>query len=112
MKQKFISLALAVMLLLGVTGCAMSTPASVGSVGGVDIPAGVYPLAQEQLTYLLAPYQKVRDFVWRQEAPPNTGARKDLFSQDGIIRLHPSCDSWRPTQPGAASEQERIRPVP
>ena len=27
MKQKFISLALAVMLLLGVTGCAMSTPA-------------------------------------------------------------------------------------
>ena len=29
MKQKFISLALAVMLLLGVTGCAMSTPASV-----------------------------------------------------------------------------------
>ena len=39
MKQKFISLALAVMLLLGVTGCAMSTPASVGSIGGVDIPA-------------------------------------------------------------------------
>ena len=32
MKQKFISLALAVMLLLGVTGCAMSTPASVGSI--------------------------------------------------------------------------------
>ena len=31
MKQKFISLALAVMLLLGVTGCAMSTPASVVS---------------------------------------------------------------------------------
>ena len=46
MKQKFISLALAVMLLLGVTGCAMSTPASVGSVGGVDIPAGIYLLAQ------------------------------------------------------------------
>ena len=45
MKQKFISLALAVMLLLGVTGCAMSTPASVGSVGGVDIPAGIYLLA-------------------------------------------------------------------
>lgn len=44
MKQKFISLALAVMLLLGVTGCAMSTPASVGSVGGVDIPAGIYLL--------------------------------------------------------------------
>ena len=45
MKQKFISLALAVMLLLGVTGCAMSTPASVGSIGGVDIPAGIYLLA-------------------------------------------------------------------
>lgn len=46
MKQKFISLALAVMLLLGVTGCAMPTPASVGSIGGVDIPAGIYLLAQ------------------------------------------------------------------
>ena len=46
MKQNFISLALAVMLLLGVTGCAMSTPASVGSIGGVDIPAGIYLLAQ------------------------------------------------------------------
>ena len=33
-------------LLLGVTGCAMSTPASVGSIGGVDIPAGIYLLAQ------------------------------------------------------------------
>ena len=41
MKQKFISLALAVMLLLGVTGCAMSTPASVGSIGGGrHLPAG------------------------------------------------------------------------
>ena len=48
MKQKFISLALAVMLLLGVTGCAMSTPASVGSIGGVDIPAGIYLLAQHR----------------------------------------------------------------
>lgn len=46
MKQKFISLALAVMMLLGVTGCAVSTPASVGSIGGVDIPAGIYLLAQ------------------------------------------------------------------
>ena len=36
MKQKFISLALAVMLLLGVTGCAMSTPASVGSISDFE----------------------------------------------------------------------------
>ena len=46
MKKQFISLALAVMMLLGVTGCAMSTPSSVGTIGGVDIPAGVYLLAQ------------------------------------------------------------------
>ena len=45
MKKQFISLALAVMMLLGVTGCAMSTPSSVGTIGGVDIPAGVYLLA-------------------------------------------------------------------
>ncbi|MEE0800793.1 MAG: hypothetical protein U0L91_05885 [Gemmiger sp.] len=46
MKKKFISLALAVMVLLSISGCAMSTPASVGSIGGVDIPAGIYLLAQ------------------------------------------------------------------
>lgn len=46
MKKQFISLALAVMMLLGVTGCAMSTPSTVGTIGGVEIPAGVYLLAQ------------------------------------------------------------------
>lgn len=46
MKKKFLSLGLAVMLLMGVTGCAFKTPASVGSIGGVEIPAGVYLLMQ------------------------------------------------------------------
>mgnify|MGYP000258450174 CR=1 FL=1 len=59
MKQKFISLALAVMLLLGVTGCAMSTPASVGSIGGVDIPAGIYLLAQYNATTPLPAQQSL-----------------------------------------------------
>lgn len=46
MKKKFLSLGLAVMLLLSVTGCAMTTPATVGTIGGVEIPAGIYLLSQ------------------------------------------------------------------
>lgn len=46
MKKKFLSLGLAVLLLLGAAGCTIKTPATVGSIGGVEIPAGVYLLAQ------------------------------------------------------------------
>lgn len=46
MKKKFTCLGLAVMMLLSITGCSIKTPATVGSIGGVDIPAGVYLLAQ------------------------------------------------------------------
>lgn len=46
MKRKLISLALAAALLLSAAGCAMTTPASVGSIGGVEIPAGLYLLMQ------------------------------------------------------------------
>ena len=46
MKQKFISLGLALAMLLGVAGCNITTPATVGTIGGVEIPAGLYLLAQ------------------------------------------------------------------
>lgn len=46
LKTKFISLGLAAMMALGFAGCAMSTPATVGTIGGVEIPAGVYLLVQ------------------------------------------------------------------
>lgn len=46
MKKKFISLGLALAMLLGVAGCNITTPATVGSIGGVEIPAGIYLLAQ------------------------------------------------------------------
>lgn len=46
LKTKFISLGLAAMMALGFAGCAMSTPATVGMIGGVEIPAGVYLLMQ------------------------------------------------------------------
>lgn len=48
----------------------------------------IYPLAQEQLTYLLAPYQKVRDFVWCQEEPSNMGAWGHLRNQAGAPLRH------------------------
>ena len=45
-KIKLFSLGMAASMLLALGGCAMSTPANVGSIGGVEIPAGVYLLAQ------------------------------------------------------------------
>lgn len=46
LKLKFASLGLAAAMALGFAGCALSTPATVGSIGGVEIPAGIYLLAQ------------------------------------------------------------------
>ena len=46
LKMKFLSLGLAVGMTLSFAGCAMSAPASVGSIGEVEIPAGIYLLAQ------------------------------------------------------------------
>lgn len=43
---RFLSLGLAFAMLLGVTGCTITTPSTVGSIGGVEIPAGIYLLAQ------------------------------------------------------------------
>ena len=45
-KTKLFSLGMAAAMLLALGGCSMSTPANVGSIGGVEIPAGVYLLAQ------------------------------------------------------------------
>ncbi len=46
MKRKLFSLALAAALAASLAGCAMSTPATVGSIGDVEIPAGLYLLMQ------------------------------------------------------------------
>lgn len=46
MKHKLISLALAAAMAVSTVGCAMTTPASVGVIGGQDVPAGLYLLTQ------------------------------------------------------------------
>lgn len=46
LRARFLSLGMAMLLLLSVSGCAITTPATVGSIGGVEIPAGIYLLAQ------------------------------------------------------------------
>ena len=46
LRARFLSLGMALLLLLSVSGCAITTPATVGSIGGVEIPAGLYLLAQ------------------------------------------------------------------
>lgn len=45
-KTKLFGLGMTAAMLLSLAGCNLSTPASVGSIGDVDIPAGVYLLAQ------------------------------------------------------------------
>ena len=46
MKKKLISLVCALALAVGLVGCSLSTPDSVGTIGEVDIPSGLYLLAQ------------------------------------------------------------------
>ncbi len=46
LRAKFLSLGMAMLLLLAASGCTITTPSSVGSIGDVEIPAGIYLLAQ------------------------------------------------------------------
>ena len=46
MKKKFIALVCALALAVGLVGCSLSTPDSVGTIGNVDISSGLYLLAQ------------------------------------------------------------------
>ena len=39
-KTKLFSLALAACMVLALAGCSMSTPSTVGTIGGVEIPRG------------------------------------------------------------------------
>lgn len=48
MKKKLLALACALCLCVSLAGCTISTPASVGTIGEVEIPAGLYLLAQYQ----------------------------------------------------------------
>ena len=46
MKKKLIALICALALAVGLVGCSLSTPDSVGTIGEVDISSGLYLLAQ------------------------------------------------------------------
>lgn len=46
LRTKFLSLGLALVMALTATGCVIRTPATVGHIGSVEIPAGIYLLAQ------------------------------------------------------------------
>lgn len=46
LRAKFLSLGMAMLLLLAASGCTITTPSSVGSIGDMEIPAGIYLLAQ------------------------------------------------------------------
>lgn len=48
MKKKLLALACALALCASLAGCTLATPAAVGTLGEVEIPAGIYLLAQFQ----------------------------------------------------------------
>lgn len=48
MKKKLLALVCALAMCVSLAGCTFSTPASVGRIGDVEIPAGLYLLAQFQ----------------------------------------------------------------
>jgi len=57
MKKKLIALVCALAVAVGLVGCSLSTPDSVGTIGDVDITSGLYLLAQYNA------YQTAADFA-------------------------------------------------
>ena len=59
MKQKLLALASALALCLSLAGCHISTPATVGAIGGQEISSGLYLLAQFDAKPLTRPARRV-----------------------------------------------------
>ena len=83
MKKKLIALVFALALAVGLVGCSLSTPDSVGTIGGVDIPSGLYLLAQFDAYQTAADlYNMVTDGIAILKVGPalTYGLREALFS--------------------------------
>ena len=92
MKKQFISLALAVMMLLGVTGCAMSTPSSVGTIGDEEVTTDgadyVSRLTLRSLQYYAAVEKKFQELggVLDDAATAEAAQRADsLWESNGDL---------------------------
>ena len=83
MKQKLIALVCALALAVGLVGCSLSTPDSVGTIGNVDISSGLYLLAQFDAYQTAADlYNIVTDGIAILKVGPalTYGLREALFS--------------------------------
>ena len=83
MKQKLIALVCALALAVGLVGCSLSTPDSVGTIGNVDISSGLYLLAQFDAYQTAADlYNMVTDGIAILKVGPalTYGLREALFS--------------------------------
>ena len=83
MKKKLIALVCALALAVGLVGCSLSTPDSVGTIGNVDISSGLYLLAQFDAYQTAADlYNMVTDGIAILKVGPalTYGLREALFS--------------------------------
>ena len=83
MKKKLIALVCALALAVGLVGCSLSTPDSVGTIGDVDITSGLYLLAQFDAYQTAADlYNMVTDGIAILKVGPalTYGLREALFS--------------------------------
>ena len=79
LRTKFLSLGLALVMALAATGCAIRTPATVGHIGSVEIPAGKLEPGEDPVSGAL------------RELKEETGAVPDTFLPMGVMLPSPGC---------------------
>ena len=79
MKQKLLALASALALCFSLAGCHISTPDTVGAIGGVEISSGLYLLAQFDA------YQQAAQFAGEEQDPASVKAflKETITLEDG-----------------------------
>ncbi len=87
MKQKLLALMTALALCFGLAGCNISTPATVGSLGDVEITSGIYLISQFQA------YQTVLGYANSTQSSMSTSAflKETVYvAEDGTMAPEPA----------------------
>ena len=97
MKQKLLALASALALCLSLAGCHISTPATVGAIGGQEIGSGLYLLAQFDA------YQQAAQYAGEDQDPASVKSfLNETITPDGGEAVTVS-DFVAPDHPGGAA---------
>ena len=103
MKKKLIALACALALAVGLVGCSLSTPDSVGTIGDVDIPSGLYLLAQFDA------YQTAADLASDEQDPSKVSSfLKATITVDDATGETAVVSDYVAQKIGRASGRERV----